>query len=88
MLAQALALNIFSLGGHTSEALTLISSLPFHRYSPRTYIISEGDTLSAQKVIALETSKSVQQIKQVVSFLFLAIRARTSCLSIALPLAP
>lgn len=42
-------------GGHTSEALTLVSSLDFDKYTPRTYIISEGDTLSAKKAAALET---------------------------------
>ncbi|KAF8844350.1 oligosaccharide biosynthesis protein Alg14 like protein [Paxillus ammoniavirescens] len=41
-------------GGHTSEALMLTSALDFTRYAPRTYIISEGDTLSAKKAIALE----------------------------------
>jgi len=45
-------------GGHTSEALTLVSALDFSRYYPRTYIISEGDGLSAQKVRDLEASKS------------------------------
>ncbi|KAJ1305867.1 hypothetical protein OPQ81_010590 [Rhizoctonia solani] len=44
-------------GGHTSEALALVSSLDFDRYSPRTYIISEGDSLSAKKAIALENLK-------------------------------
>ncbi|KAH8118986.1 glycosyltransferase family 1 protein [Phellopilus nigrolimitatus] len=41
-------------GGHTSEALALISTLDFIRYSPRKYIVSEGDSLSAQKVAELE----------------------------------
>ncbi|KAJ7178486.1 glycosyltransferase family 1 protein [Mycena crocata] len=45
-------------GGHTSEALTLISALDFARYSPRTYLISEGDSLSAQKASDLESSKA------------------------------
>ncbi|KAJ7287472.1 glycosyltransferase family 1 protein [Mycena rebaudengoi] len=45
-------------GGHTSEALSLISTLDFERYSPRTYIISEGDSLSAQKASDLEISKA------------------------------
>ncbi|ELU39115.1 Alg14 domain-containing protein [Rhizoctonia solani AG-1 IA] len=43
--------------GHTTEALALVSSLNFDKYSPRTYIISEGDTLSAKKAIALELLK-------------------------------
>ncbi|KAJ7096258.1 oligosaccharide biosynthesis protein Alg14-like protein [Mycena epipterygia] len=45
-------------GGHTSEALALISALDFNRYSPRTYVISEGDSLSAQKAANLESSKA------------------------------
>ncbi|KAJ7783243.1 glycosyltransferase family 1 protein [Mycena metata] len=44
-------------GGHTSEALTLISALDFGRYSPRTYVISEGDSFSAQKARDLESLK-------------------------------
>lgn len=45
-------------GGHTTEALKLASALDFGRYSPRTYIVSEGDTLSAQKALALEHIKA------------------------------
>ncbi|KAF8135461.1 glycosyltransferase family 1 protein [Boletus edulis] len=45
-------------GGHTSEVLTLTSSLDFSRYSPRIYIVSEGDTLSASKAVSLEHSKA------------------------------
>ncbi|CAE6440537.1 unnamed protein product, partial [Rhizoctonia solani] len=44
-------------GGHTSEALTLVSSLDFDKYTPRTYIISEGDSLSGEKAVALENLK-------------------------------
>ncbi|KAI0316029.1 glycosyltransferase family 1 protein [Amylostereum chailletii] len=44
-------------GGHSSEALSLISALDFSRYTPRTYIVSAGDTLSIQKVTALELLK-------------------------------
>ena len=46
-------------GGHTTEALALVSSLDFVRYTPRTYIISDGDTLSAQKARELEERKHV-----------------------------
>ncbi|KAH7888744.1 glycosyltransferase family 1 protein [Phlebopus sp. FC_14] len=45
-------------GGHTGEALMLISALDFSRYSPRTYIVTEGDPLSAQKALALEDVKA------------------------------
>lgn len=44
-------------GGHTSEILKLLSNVDFSRYTPRTYIISEGDNLSAQKAMALEVIK-------------------------------
>ena len=46
-------------GGHTTEALALVSGLDFTRYTPRTYIISDGDTLSAQKARELEEKKHV-----------------------------
>jgi hypothetical protein len=45
-------------GGHSSEALSLVSALDFSRYTPRTYLVSEGDSLSAQKAIALEGLKA------------------------------
>jgi beta-1,4-N-acetylglucosaminyltransferase len=45
-------------GGHTSEALMLLSSVDFNRYRPRTYVISEGDTLSAQKAASFEAVKA------------------------------
>ncbi|TBU45908.1 glycosyltransferase family 1 protein [Dichomitus squalens] len=47
-------------GGHTSEALRLLSALNFNRYGPRTYIISEGDTLSMHKAMDLECAKSTE----------------------------
>ena len=46
-----------SSGGHTMEALSLVNSLDFTRYTPRTYIVSEGDALSIQKARALERLK-------------------------------
>lgn len=44
-------------GGHTAEALTLVSALDFQRYTPRTYVVSEGDILSTRKAAELEQSK-------------------------------
>lgn len=44
-------------GGHTTEMLAMMSGLDFDRYSPRLYVISEGDTLSAQKAVTLEEAK-------------------------------
>jgi len=51
-------------GGHTSEALLLLSVLDFSRYSPRTYIVSRGDTLSERKAIALESQKAAESPTQ------------------------
>ncbi|KAI0355566.1 oligosaccharide biosynthesis protein Alg14 like protein [Trametes cingulata] len=45
-------------GGHTSEALSLLSALDFARYSPRTYFIGEGDSLSMRKALELESLKA------------------------------
>jgi beta-1,4-N-acetylglucosaminyltransferase len=47
-----------SVGGHTSEALTLLESLDFTRYTPRTYIVCEGDESSADKARRLEDTKT------------------------------
>lgn len=43
------------IGGHTTEAMTLISALDSKRYNRRTYLVSEGDNLSVQKAIDFET---------------------------------
>ena len=43
-------------GGHTTEALALISAIDPKKYHHRQYIISEGDHLSAQKAKALESA--------------------------------
>ena len=43
-------------GGHTTEALALVSTIDPKKYHHRQYIISEGDHLSAQKAKALESS--------------------------------
>lgn len=51
-------------GGHTTESLTLLGSLDFSRYTPRTYIVSQGDLLSVQKAIALEASKMEELVSQ------------------------
>ena len=43
------------IGGHTSEALKLMSALDFRRYGYRIYLISEGDFLSARKALDFES---------------------------------
>lgn len=50
-------------GGHTTEALRLVSTLDFQRYTPRTYIISHGDHLSGQKAVELEASDASPQYR-------------------------
>lgn len=49
------------IGGHTSESLMMLSALDFNRYSPRTYVVSDGDSLSGQKAIALERLKAADE---------------------------
>ncbi|KAH9055033.1 oligosaccharide biosynthesis protein Alg14 like protein [Lactarius vividus] len=48
-------------GGHSSETLTLVCTLYFSRYTPRTYLVSEGNSLSATKAIALERLKATSE---------------------------
>jgi len=52
------------IGGHTSEALTLVSSLDCRRYRRRIYLVTDGDVLSAQKAHELEfkRSKEIQEL--------------------------
>jgi len=45
-------------GGHTGEMLRLLTALDFARYTPRTYIISSGDSLSLAKVSELEAARA------------------------------
>ena len=44
-------------GGHTGEMLRLLCGMDLARYSPRTYLISSGDSLSLAKVSELERSR-------------------------------
>jgi hypothetical protein len=63
-------------GGHSSEALTLVSTLDFSRYTPRTYLVSEGDSLSATKATALERLKAASEPSLV------SVASFRSCLTI------
>ncbi|GBE81001.1 UDP-N-acetylglucosamine transferase subunit ALG14 [Sparassis crispa] len=68
-------------GGHTSEVISLLSSLDFSRYTPRTYYIGEGDTLSMKKAIVLESLKVVDyassSVQSLVPYTFVTLpRAR------------
>ncbi|WVF73127.1 hypothetical protein IAT40_007946 [Kwoniella sp. CBS 6097] len=44
-------------GGHTSEMRALLSTLPFERYTPRTYVYCHGDEMSLKAVASLESDK-------------------------------
>ncbi|KAG8996811.1 UDP-N-acetylglucosamine transferase subunit [Tulasnella sp. JGI-2019a] len=44
-------------GGHTTEALKLLSALDFKQYRRRVYLVSSGDALSIGKVRELESVK-------------------------------
>lgn len=50
-------------GGHTTEMLQLLSTLPVKRYSPRIYIITSGDRFSHAKAIEAEGRKE-DELKQ------------------------
>lgn len=63
------------LGGHTSEALALISSLDPKRYNRRTYIVTSGDTLSVQKALEFEIKLSEPHIPNVCQCTSMAFRA-------------
>ncbi|EKM54398.1 glycosyltransferase family 1 protein, partial [Phanerochaete carnosa HHB-10118-sp] len=57
--SEACTLAVFlGSGGHTSEALVLLSALDFDRYCPRKYFVSQGDILSAKKAITLESERA------------------------------
>jgi beta-1,4-N-acetylglucosaminyltransferase len=42
-------------GGHTGEAIQLLSALETDRYTPRTYIFCTGDSMSVTKAAAFES---------------------------------
>lgn len=44
-------------GGHTTELLLLLSSLDPAKYTPRTYFVSSGDTMSSSKADKLESGE-------------------------------
>ena len=51
-------LVVLGSGGHTAEMLTMLHRLPMlpQKYTHRTYVVSSGDSLSAQKVAVFEKS--------------------------------
>ena len=47
-------LSILGSGGHTAEMLAMLRNMDTQLYTHRTYIVSEGDHISAQRARALE----------------------------------
>ncbi|KAF8590884.1 glycosyltransferase family 1 protein [Ramaria rubella] len=52
-------------GGHTSEALLLLSSINFARYTPRTYVVSQGSPSKTQSeaftILSIPRARRVHQ---------------------------
>ncbi|KAG8891229.1 UDP-N-acetylglucosamine transferase subunit, partial [Tulasnella sp. 417] len=48
-------------GGHTTEALTLLSTLDLSRYPVRKYLVSSGDGMSCEKALAFEAKTAPEQ---------------------------
>ncbi|RKP08726.1 oligosaccharide biosynthesis protein Alg14 like-domain-containing protein [Thamnocephalis sphaerospora] len=47
-------------GGHTSEMLALLESMDATRYSPRIYLVTQGDTLSEERTRVWEGQRGQQ----------------------------
>ncbi|KZS98313.1 oligosaccharide biosynthesis protein Alg14 like protein, partial [Sistotremastrum niveocremeum HHB9708] len=68
-------------GGHTSEMFAMISALDVQRYKPRLYLVSEGDTLSADKAYAFESRSQSTGPDYYVKFIPRARKVHQSLLS-------
>jgi beta-1,4-N-acetylglucosaminyltransferase len=57
-------LVVLGSGGHTAEMLTMLYRLPLlaQRYTHRTYVVSSGDSFSAQKANELEKSLKIDEM--------------------------
>ncbi|KAK0454686.1 glycosyltransferase family 1 protein [Armillaria borealis] len=73
-------------GGHTSEAIALLSSLDYARFSSRIYIVSDGDTLSTQKAKDLEYKKCASLSEQNPFADVLILNGPGTCLSLCIPI--
>ena len=49
-------------GGHTTEMMRLVPSLPSKSYSPRTYVMAETDRFSEAKVEELEKERPGEHV--------------------------
>ena len=56
-------LLILGSGGHTAEMLRLLGGMNLENYTPRVYVVAEGDKLSVEKVEKLESKAIDNQAK-------------------------
>lgn len=49
-------LVVLGSGGHTAEMLRLLGGMNLHSYTPRVYVVAEGDKMSVDKVEKLEST--------------------------------
>ncbi len=53
-------LIILGSGGHTAEMLRLLGGMNLHNYTPRVYVVAEGDKMSVDKVEKFESTASTR----------------------------
>ncbi|MCJ1249951.1 UDP-N-acetylglucosamine transferase subunit [Trapelia coarctata] len=59
-------LIVLGSGGHTAEMLSLLRTLDPYSYTHRTYLLSSGDSFSAEKALAFEAQllEKVQKVRR------------------------
>jgi hypothetical protein len=65
---------ILCLGGHTSEMLYMLNTLNMDKFKPRVYLITEGDTLSEDRLRDWEGQDNEEQASQIGYFIILSNR--------------
>ncbi|KAI5809590.1 oligosaccharide biosynthesis protein Alg14-like protein [Peziza echinospora] len=56
-------LVVLGSGGHTAEALSLLSSIDIFKFTQRTYVVSSGDAFSARKATEFEQGLFEKSVK-------------------------
>ena len=71
-------LVVLGSGGHTAEMLRLLGGMNLHSYTPRVYVVAEGDKMSVDKVEKFEstTSRSTQGLESAAMSIRKVPRAR------------
>ena len=71
-------LVVLGSGGHTAEMLRLLGGMNLHSYTPRVYVVAEGDKMSVDKVEKFEstTSRSTQGLESAAMSIQKVPRAR------------